>query len=110
MRLPRPRLRFTVRRLMVAVAIIGVVLGYWLTRERWAIFRGRADYHARLGEFYRASIDDPSGWIKLHPEIDAHDPEPPPISPHAPQAWEPENCRLLAEYHARMRRHWKSRW
>ena len=104
------RLRFTVRRTMVAIAIIGVMLSYVRTRERWTTLRSRASYHGRLEEFYRASIDDPSGWLKLHPELEKYDPEPPPISPYGPHAWEPENCRLLMEYHARMRNYWESQW
>jgi hypothetical protein len=95
---------------MVAVALIGVFLSYARTRERWTTLRGRAAYHARLEEFYRASIDDPSGWLRLQPEIDRRDPEPPPISPYGPDAWEPDNCRRLMEYHARMRSYWESQW
>ena len=41
MQLPRPR--FTVRRLMVAVAVTGVVLGVWRRREH---FLERARYYA----------------------------------------------------------------
>jgi hypothetical protein len=108
MRLSRPR--FTVRRLLVAVAIIGVMMSYVRTRERWTTLRGRASYHARLEDFYRASIDDPSGWLKLRPELEKDDPEPPPISPYGPEALEPGNCKLLMEYHARMRSYWESRW
>ena len=42
-----PRFRFTVRRLMVAVAIIGVALG--TLAERHARFRRLAAYHAARG-------------------------------------------------------------
>ena len=102
--------RFTLRRLMVAVAVIGVILSYVRTRERWRTLRSRAAYHATLEEFYRESIRDPSGWLRLHPELEKDDPEPPPISPYGPHAWEPDNCRLLADYHARMRRYWEWKW
>ena len=104
------RPRFTIRGLMIVVAIIGGLLGYVRTRERWTTLRARAAYHARLEEFYRASIDDPSGWLILHPKLEKNDPEPPPISPYGPEACEPDNCRVLAEYHARMRSYWEYQW
>lgn len=108
MRLPRARL--TVRRMMAVVAIVGLALGYLRTRERWTAFRDRAHYHGRLEEFYRESIDDPSGWLKLRPELETLDPESPPISPYAPEASEPAGCRLLTAYHARLRSYWESQW
>jgi hypothetical protein len=47
MRLPRPR--FTVRRLMVAVAVVGMVLGSGVeVVRRWLLFRERAAQHAQL--------------------------------------------------------------
>src|SRR4051812_7932335 len=41
-----PRLRFTVRRLMVVVAVVALALGYGQARRRWARYRIEAAYHA----------------------------------------------------------------
>ena len=41
-----PRVRFTVRRLMVAVAIVGVLLWMTLLGKRVRAFRWMAEYHA----------------------------------------------------------------
>src|SRR4051812_17976430 len=43
-----PRLRFTVRRMMVAVAIVGVVLGGVLLRQRSLAYRMQARWWAGL--------------------------------------------------------------
>ena len=42
-----PRVRFTVRRMMVAVAVVAVVLGAVQTGWRWQDYRRRAAYHAQ---------------------------------------------------------------
>jgi len=41
-----PRVRFTVRRLMVAVSVVGLALGGWLTYRRWVVYREKAAWHA----------------------------------------------------------------
>ena len=41
-----PRVRFTVRRMMIAVAVVGTIFGCELTRRRWDTFRTMAAYHA----------------------------------------------------------------
>jgi hypothetical protein len=53
-----PRFRFTVRRMMVAVAIVGFLLG---AAAMWRIAASRgasAAYHAREAEFSRRSLKD----------------------------------------------------
>ncbi len=45
MRMPR----MTTRRLMVAVAVVAVLIGAELMRQRWVICRRRAAYHAYEG-------------------------------------------------------------
>jgi hypothetical protein len=45
------RVQFTMRRLMVVVAV--VALGFGLMR-RWANLARQADYHARMEAYYRA--------------------------------------------------------
>jgi hypothetical protein len=57
MHLARIRPRFTVRRLMVAVAIVGMGLGFcgWMSRRAEA-FQARATSHASLA--FRASVAD----------------------------------------------------
>jgi hypothetical protein len=106
-----PRLRFTVRRMMVTVAVVGGALGYWRARERWAIFNNYAYYHAYLQEIYSLSIDNAEGvLINRHPEIEANDPEPPPIPDDHPVMLEIGDRRKLAEHHTKMERYWRSRW
>jgi hypothetical protein len=41
-----PRLRFTVRRMMIVVAIVGVIAGVEAIRQRRESFRSRMTYHA----------------------------------------------------------------
>jgi hypothetical protein len=43
---PLPRVRFTVRRLMIAVAVLALLLGATAIRQRRAHFQSLADYHA----------------------------------------------------------------
>jgi len=49
--MPVPRVRFTVRRLMIAVAIVALILGAELTRRRSAQFRLLARSYASAAEF-----------------------------------------------------------
>jgi hypothetical protein len=84
-----PRVRFTVRRMMIAVAVVGVALGMclWMVR-RSKIFRersndhgrtwaammergmepgnGLADYHRRLSEKYDRAALIP--WLPVAPD------------------------------------------
>ena len=73
MRLPRFRLRFTVRRLMVAVAIVGILLGAWIGLERRRVWlQGLLERHqdrAQLCELYKfiGKLDrKPAAWIARH--------------------------------------------
>ena len=43
-----PRVRFTIRRMMLAVAIIAIVAGVTVLASRQRIYRGRADFYAQL--------------------------------------------------------------
>ncbi len=46
MRLPLPRVRFTVRRMMIAVAAVGLMLGaYMACLARAERFKGRQEWH-----------------------------------------------------------------
>ena len=56
-----PRLRFTIRGMMVAVAVAAVVLGVEATRRRWASFRATAKELARNEEQCR-SLADSMRW------------------------------------------------
>jgi hypothetical protein len=49
--MPLPRVRFTVRRLMIAVAIVALILGAELTRRRSVQFRLLARSYAAAAEF-----------------------------------------------------------
>jgi hypothetical protein len=107
---PRLRPRFTVRGMMILVAVVAMGLAYRQARERWAIFRYRAEYHGHVEEVFRAAADGQGFMYKARPEVEHFDPEPPPLSPYDASSWEPTGCISKADYHARMRRYWESRW
>ena len=48
-----PRVRFTVRWLMAAVAVVALVMGAELTRRRWAHRQQMARHYARAERTYR---------------------------------------------------------
>ena len=62
----RPSLRFTVRRMMVAVAVIAVLLSAGIVGRRWVDFSMRARSHAaqawgnsvEVGNSYQLAYDD----------------------------------------------------
>ncbi len=58
-----PRMRFTVRRMMIAIAIIGVVTALEATRQRREFFRSRARDHA--GEL-QGIADESAPWIATY--------------------------------------------
>ena len=92
------------------VAVVAVGLAYRQARERWSVFRDRAYYHGYVEAVFRAAIDGEGYMYKSHPEIEHFDPEPPPLSPYDNRSWEPPGCISQADYHAKMRRYWESRW
>jgi hypothetical protein len=47
-----PRIQFTIRELMVAVAILAVLLGSQRLRERWSYCQRRAAYHDQRRAFF----------------------------------------------------------
>jgi hypothetical protein len=96
--------------MMIVVAVVAVGLAYRQARERWAVFRSRAEYHGYVEEIFRAAGDRHGGMYKSYPELERSDPEPPPLSPYDARSWEPPGCMAQADYHARMRRYWESHW
>ena len=56
-----PRVRFTVRRMMVAVAVFGLLFGAGVTRQRWAYNRSMVNYHANEERRMRLLLS--GGWI-----------------------------------------------
>ncbi len=48
-----PRVRLTVRRMMVVVAVVAVALAGGLTYRRWAVYRERAAGHAHAEQLAR---------------------------------------------------------
>jgi hypothetical protein len=64
-----PRVRFTVRRMMVAVAVSGLLLGAEVARRRWAYNRSMAHYHAREEGRMRLLLS--GGWITVTDEAGA---------------------------------------
>ena len=51
--------------LMVAVAVISFVLGYWKANERWTRFKWFAEYHSRLSDMYREARNGDEILINL---------------------------------------------
>jgi hypothetical protein len=94
---------------MILVAVVAMGLSYRHARERWAVFRNRAEYHRYVEEFFREACDG-HGWYKSRPEVEYFDPERPPLSPYDARSWEPPGCMAQADYRARMRRYWESQW
>jgi hypothetical protein len=52
-----PRVRLTVRAMMIAVVIVALMLGGESVRRRWAYFRERATTHALAERAYRRYLD-----------------------------------------------------
>jgi hypothetical protein len=52
-----PRVRFTVRQLMILVAVVGLILGSELTRRRCVQFRERARFYAAAEDFDRLLLE-----------------------------------------------------
>ncbi len=48
--------RFTVRRMMVAVAVIATAIATEQTRRRWMFYRGMVEFHAKREQSYRVLI------------------------------------------------------
>jgi hypothetical protein len=107
----RPRrVRFTLRSMMIIVAVAALSLAYLRARDRWAAYRVSAAYHGDVEKIFRLAVDGRGFMYKSHPELESFDPEPPPLSPWDDRAWELPGCLLQADYHARMRAYWESRW
>jgi hypothetical protein len=53
-----PRLKFTVRRLMVTVAIVGVLIGLWVLKKRRDERLERREYYSRWARKYQARQRD----------------------------------------------------
>ncbi len=47
-----PRVQFSVKQIMVLVAIVALVLGVQTTRRRWADCKRQAAYHADCAQFF----------------------------------------------------------
>ena len=63
-----PRVRFTVRRLMIAVAVVGIILGPYTTcRNRAARFDERCEWHyRRIDELLRGVYyGDDAAWRRV---------------------------------------------
>ena len=56
-----PRVRFTVRRLMVAVAVLGLLFGAEVTRRRWEYNWLMANFHANEERRMRLLLS--GGWV-----------------------------------------------
>jgi hypothetical protein len=52
-----PRMRFTVRRLMIAVAVVGLVYGAFTMWMRSQRFSEKAANHARIEVWYQALVE-----------------------------------------------------
>lgn len=78
MQLRHPRI--SMRLLMVLVAILGLILGTWRTRQGWSGYSERAEYHKRLERTYRDGMVTRPRRIDVQPELDLREPEPLPLS------------------------------
>lgn len=56
-----PRVQFTVRRMMIAVAVLGLLFGAEVTYRRWEYNRLMANYHANEERRMRLLLS--GGWI-----------------------------------------------
>ena len=56
--MPLPRVRFTVRRMMVAVAIAGVLVGGLRMRRLSAVYQALSESNANDEDFYLAALSD----------------------------------------------------
>jgi hypothetical protein len=97
MRLPRPQI--TIRRLMIAVAIVGVLMGgliEWnVLRQRALFYRKRARDHADMEMSLRLTAEGPGGTNRVD------------ISPGPGAPSNPFPILVVIDHEARLRRKWE---
>jgi hypothetical protein len=99
----RPRLRFTIRQILVAIALAALALGYLQARRRWAYYREQAAFHRQeerlWSERYSEAERSIASFLATHEA--------------ATVGWEKvyaAKMRDRAAYHARMARDSERRW
>jgi hypothetical protein len=94
-----PRLRFTIRRLMLAVAIVGVLMGSlveWnVLRHRASLYRKRAQDHADMETSLRFTAEGPGGTNRVD------------ISPGPGIPSKPFPIQVVIDHEVRLRRKWE---
>ena len=53
--------RFTIRRLMIAIAIVGLIIGLWIMKTRRDERLGKMEFYSRLERIYRLRQADNGG-------------------------------------------------
>lgn len=111
-----PRVRFTVRWLMVAVAFVALALGVEVTRRRWAEFRQRAKSYAAMEQYERSLLDGWSTVVRREDgravairgpiaiQVPSHRGGYDEIRVTPTPGYDAANLRLRADYHARLKR------
>jgi hypothetical protein len=107
------RLTFKVRHMMVAVAIVSLLLGVHMARQRWENYRREAAYHASAARYYALLAERRLGELaalnfRLRVEDDVN------LSAlsnmlRRPAVWA-GTCRTFAADHERQKAYWQSRW
>ena len=65
-----PRVRYTVRRLMVAVAIVALLTWGEQSRRRWVLYRQRSECFRDAEETYRDCENEVFGYCGMSPPSD----------------------------------------
>ena len=108
----RPRrVQFSMKQIMVLVAIVAIALGVQATRRRWADYRRLAIYHAECAQVFtlmsqRRFADVPRVAFRADAERELGI-----LSRKLtrPSEWA-ESCRSFAVEHGAQRAYWESRW
>lgn len=105
------RLKFTVKQMIAAVAIVAFVLAVYMTRERWAAYRREADYHALCEQFFSNMADRRFGELVKVPFRADEDAKLSSLGTKLtrPAEWA-QSCRNFAADQHRQVVFWQSRW
>ncbi len=105
------RVQFSVKQIMVLVAIVALALGVQATRQRWAEYRRLAAYHADCAQFFtliaeRRFAEVPRVALRADAERELGI-----LSTKLtrPREWA-ESCRSFGVEHRAEKAYWESRW
>jgi hypothetical protein len=105
------RLKFTVRQMMAAVAIVALLLAAHITWQRWADYRREAAYHGQCEQFFSLLADRRLGELPRVPFRADADAQMRFLGTKLtrPAEWA-ASCRSFAVDHHRETVCWASRW